>query len=149
MKSTLLRLSALLLTFSVGISLPFLLKQQQPSIEPVPLSAVGSVVSCECPGALEPMKGGYIVISVPDDDAFYLGKRKVDLDEIPGAVRRMLGKQPFDNQIIYIKVAKSVRFETVSLITGELRNANIRCIRFVLDKKKGGAFQPKAKVETK
>lgn len=146
MRSTLLRLSALLLTFTVGTSLSLFFKRHH-SIEPsstVSSSRVGSVVSSGCPRIDElVVKDAYLVISAPNDAEFYLGQRKVALAEIPGGVRRVLGNQPVDNQVVFIKSAASVRFETLSLIADQLRNANVKCIEFVLDKKKrAGALQP-------
>jgi biopolymer transport protein ExbD len=141
MKSTLLSLSVLLLTFSVGITIPLFL-QTQPSAEslsPVQLTGVGSVVYSGCPNEVEPMKGGHIVVSIPNDDEFYLEKRRVTLAEISHRVTKLMRNQP-RNQVIYIKSAASVKFETVMLVSDQLRQTN-KCIEFVLDKKKGFAAE--------
>jgi hypothetical protein len=141
MKSTLLRPIALLLTFCVGVTIPQV-SQNHPSIEsipPVPLSGVESVVSSGCPRGDELIiKDMFVVISVPNDGEFYLGKRKVELSQIAGEVRKLLGNQLIDNEVIFIKSTASVRFGTLSLVADQLRMANVKCIEFVLDKKKAG-----------
>ncbi len=78
------------------------------------------------------------MISVLSDSEYYLGQRKVALAEISGGVRRVLGNQPVDNQVVFIKSAASVRFETLNLIAEQVRNTNVNCIEFVLDKRKRG-----------
>ena len=80
-----------------------------------------------------------LVISVPNDTEFYIGKRKVALSEISDSVRKMFEKITHDDdRVALIKVGTSVRFETVSLISDQLKSANVKCISFRLDKKKGG-----------
>jgi biopolymer transport protein ExbD len=136
MKSTLLSLSVLLVTFGVGLTTHhFLLtRPAAESLPPVPLREVGSAVSSGCPNEHEPMKGGYIVVSIPNDDEFYLQKRRVTLPEIRHSVTRLVRHQPY-NQVVYIKSATGVKFETVMLVSDQVRQAT-KCIEFVLDKKK-------------
>ena len=139
MKSTLLRQSVLLLTFGVGVTVPLFFKRHRSIESPlaIPRSGIGSVVSSGCPRIEElPFRDDYLVISVPSDTELYLGQRKVALAEIPGAVMRVLGNQPVDKQVVVIKSAASIRFETLNLIADQVRNANVKCIEFVLDKKK-------------
>jgi len=136
MKSTLLRLSALLLTFSVGVALPPFFKAHH-SIQSS--SGVGSVVSPFCRSADEPLKGGHVVVSVPNDSDFYIGKSRVELPEIPDRVKTLLGNLPVESRVVFVKSAAGVRFETVGLINNKLRDADIGCVEFVLDKKKRGS----------
>lgn len=141
MKPTLYRLSALLVTFSLGVAIPLFLKSHRSSETPllVTSSGAGSVVSSRCPRLDELLiKDAYLVISVLSDSEYYLGQRKVALAEISGGVRRVLGNQPVDNQVVFIKSAASVRFETLNLIAEQVRNTNVNCIEFVLDKRKRG-----------
>jgi biopolymer transport protein ExbD len=95
-------------------------------------------VSSRCPSPDSLIKGGYVVISVPNDGEFYLGKRKVALSEIPDGVRKLFGNESLDNRVVFIKGAASVKFQTLSLIAGKIREADVNCIEFVLDKKKRG-----------
>jgi hypothetical protein len=76
MKSLLIRIGALTLSFTVGVAISLLITNHRScdaTITPVNFS------SPECPstdGLL--IKGGFVVISVPNDDEFYIGKQKVE-----------------------------------------------------------------------
>jgi hypothetical protein len=135
MKSTLVRLSALLLTFCVGIAIPQLFKRHRSleSTAGVTSSGVASSVSPRCHGPEFIWKGEQIVIAVANDGEFYFGKRRIELSEIRDLARIESRNDP---QIVFIKSAAHVRFETLSLVADQIRAAGVNCIEFRLDKKK-------------
>jgi biopolymer transport protein ExbD len=135
MKPTLPRLGALILTLCVGVAIPQLFPRHRSieSFSPVPSSGVASVVSPQCYGSNYVMKGEQLVIAVANDGEFYFGQRRIELSEVRKAASRVSRNDP---QIVFIKSAAHVRFETVSLVADQIRAAGVTCIEFRLDKKK-------------
>jgi biopolymer transport protein ExbD len=83
----------------------------------------------------------YLTISVPSDGYYYIGHRQVHLSEIGPVLRRLRGI-PNCRQVVYIKSAAQVRFETLDLVLTAARLSGIDRIEFVMDKKKKGTPLP-------
>ena len=81
----------------------------------------------------------FMVISVPSDGAYYIGKQQVHLSEIGPLLLRSLSAIPNCQRVVYIKSAAQVRFETLAPVLTEARQSGVDRIEFVLDKKKKGA----------
>jgi biopolymer transport protein ExbD len=98
------------------------------------------------------IKENSIVISIPNDNEYYLGKQKVTIDvsgdasqdpnkDFRDKVERMLEplKNEPDRQIVYIKSGVGVSYGTVVNVINEVRKLGVDKIGLVADKKKGGA----------
>lgn len=96
------------------------------------------------------IKESSIVISIPNDGEFYLGKQKVTIEVVSDAsqdpnrdfrekVERMLEplKNEPERQIVYIKSGVGVSYGTVVNVINEVRKLGVDKIGLVADKKKG------------
>src|SRR3990172_502607 len=94
------------------------------------------------------IKENSIVISIPNDGEYYLGKQKItiDMDSGPESNRAFREKieemlEPLKNeperQIVYIKSGVNVSYGTVVNVINEVRKLGVDKIGLVADKKKG------------
>ncbi|MEP6921752.1 MAG: biopolymer transporter ExbD [bacterium] len=84
-----------------------------------------------------------VVISIPNDGEYYLGKIKLSQDEIKTKVGPMLEKMKTDeDRIVYIKSGVNVSYGDVVNVINEVRALGVDKIGLVADKKKGGAPAP-------
>jgi biopolymer transport protein ExbD/biopolymer transport protein TolR len=103
------------------------------------------------------IKESSIVISIPNDGEFYLGKQKVTIElssdpnqdpnkDFRDKVERMLEplKNEPDRQIVYIKSGVGVSYGTVVNVINEVRKLGVDKIGLVADKKKGKGAAPAA-----
>jgi len=97
------------------------------------------------------IKENSIVISIPNDGEFYLGKQKVNIEvstdpkqdpnrDFRDRIERMLEplKNEPDRQIVYIKSGIGVSYGTVVNVINEVRKLGVDKIGLVADRKKGG-----------
>ncbi len=83
-----------------------------------------------------------VIIAIPDNSNFYIGKEQFPLDALGDVIkRRMEGKTP-DKRIVYIKSGVDVEYGRVVQAIETIRRQDIDKIGLVADKKKGGE-QPK------
>jgi biopolymer transport protein ExbD len=84
------------------------------------------------------------VISIPNENEFYLGRDKVALDDIPNRVKRLLENKPPQDQVIYVKSGRLVKYGTVVQLIDTIRQAGFDRIGLVAEKEKpaGGAAAP-------
>jgi biopolymer transport protein ExbD/biopolymer transport protein TolR len=103
------------------------------------------------------IKESSIVISIPNDGEYYLGKQKVSIEfagdpaqdpnkDFREKVERMLEplKNEPERQIVYIKSGVGVSYGTVVNVINEVRKLGVDKIGLVADKKKGRAAAPAA-----
>jgi biopolymer transport protein TolR len=91
------------------------------------------------------IKESSIVISVPNDGEYYLGKNKVAKEQLGEKVDSMLKNVKKDeDRIVYIKSGVGVSYGDVVTVINEVRKLGVDKIGLVADKKKGGAAAPKA-----
>ena len=91
------------------------------------------------------IKESSIVISVPNDGEYYLGKQKVAKEQLTDKVDTMLkGIKNENDRIVYIKSGVNVSYGDVVTVINEVRKLGVDKIGLVADKKKGGAAAPKA-----
>src|SRR6187397_3242826 len=90
------------------------------------------------------IKESSIVISVPNDGEYYLGKNKVAKEQLAEKVDSMLQKNTKQNEdrIVYIKSGVGVSYGDVVNVINEVRKLGVDKIGLVADKKKGGASAP-------
>ena len=86
------------------------------------------------------IKESSIVISIPNDGQYYLGKVAVQREQLTEKVDRMLQGIKNDNEkIVYIKSGVGVQYGDVVTVINEVRKLGVDKIGLVADKKKGGA----------
>ena len=90
------------------------------------------------------IKESSIVISIPNDGQYYLGKVAVQREQLTEKVDRMLQGIKNDNEkIVYIKSGVGVSYGDVVNVINEVRKLGVDKIGLVADKKKGGAAAAK------
>ena len=89
------------------------------------------------------IKESSIVISVPNDGEYYLGKQRVAKEQLSDKVDTMLkGIKNENDRIVYIKSGVNVSYGDVVTVINEVRKLGVDKIGLVADKKKGGAAAP-------
>ena len=90
------------------------------------------------------IKESSIVISIPNDGQYYLGKIPVQREQLTEKVDRMLQNIKNDqDKIVYIKSGVGVSYGDVVTVINEVRALGVDKIGLVADKKKGdGAAAP-------
>ena len=79
-----------------------------------------------------------VVISIPNDGEYYLGKQKVQKTELADKVDRMLKDiKKEEDKIVYIKSGVKVSYGEVVGVINEVRKLGVDKIGLVADKKKG------------
>jgi biopolymer transport protein ExbD/biopolymer transport protein TolR len=91
------------------------------------------------------IKESSIVISVPNDGEYYLGKIKVPKEQLAEKVDTMLNNKnrKDEDRIVYIKSGVGVSYGDVVNVINEVRKLGVDKIGLVADKKKGGAAAAK------
>jgi biopolymer transport protein ExbD/biopolymer transport protein TolR len=91
------------------------------------------------------IKESSVVISIPNNGEYYLGKQKVAQEDIKTKVGPMLEKMKTDeDRIVYIKSGVNVSYGDVVNVINEVRALGVDKIGLVADKKKGAAEVPAA-----
>jgi biopolymer transport protein TolR len=86
------------------------------------------------------IKESSVVISIPNDGEYYLGKQKVQREQLTEKVDSMLQKiKNEQDRIVYIKSGVGVSYGDVVSVINEVRKLGVDKIGLVADKKKGGA----------
>jgi biopolymer transport protein TolR len=88
------------------------------------------------------IKESSIVISVPADGQYFLGKQEIAREQLTDKVDSMLKKLKEQDRIVYIKSGVGVSYGDVVNVINEVRKLGVDRIGLVADKKKGGAAAP-------
>jgi biopolymer transport protein TolR len=89
------------------------------------------------------IKESSIVISIPNNGEYYLGKQRLAQEDIKNKVGPMLEKlKTEEDRIVYIKSGVNVAYGDVVNIINEVRALGVDKIGLVADKKKGSAAGP-------
>jgi biopolymer transport protein TolR len=84
-------------------------------------------------------KDSAVVISIPSDGVYYVGRDQVRDDRIVDTVRnRMKDLKPSDPQIVYIKGGVNVQYGDVVRVVNMIRDAGYEQLGLVADKNKAG-----------
>ena len=84
-----------------------------------------------------------VVIAIPSDGEYYLGKDRVAQDKIKEKVEKMLEKiKKEEDKVVYIKSGVGVSYGDVVNVINEVRALGVDKIGLVADKKKGGEAAP-------
>ena len=90
------------------------------------------------------IKESSVVVSIPNDGDFYIGKEKVAKDDMGPKIERMLKNKSEADKIVYIKSGVGVNYGTVVEVINVIRKQGVDKIGLVADKKKKGAAAPAA-----
>jgi biopolymer transport protein TolR len=86
------------------------------------------------------IKESSVVISIPNDGEYYLGKERLQREQLTDKVDAMLKKiKNEQDKIVYIKSGVGVSYGDVVNVINEVRKLGVDKIGLVADKKKGGA----------
>lgn len=85
------------------------------------------------------IKDNSIVIAIPSDGEYYLGKDRVTKEQVKDKVEKMLGLiKKEEDKVVYIKSGVGVSYGDVVTVINEVRALGVDKIGLVADKKKGG-----------
>lgn len=79
-----------------------------------------------------------VVISIPNNNDFYIGKDPFPLTSLAEKIQTMMKDKAPDKRIVYIKSGVDVDYGTVVQAIDVIRKQDIDKIGLVADKKKGG-----------
>jgi biopolymer transport protein ExbD/biopolymer transport protein TolR len=92
------------------------------------------------------IKDNSIVIAIPENGKFYLGKDLVTKEQLKDKVEKMLEKiKKEEDKVVYIKSGVSVDYGDVVNAINEVRALGVDKIGLVADKKKGAEAAPATK----
>jgi len=78
-----------------------------------------------------------VVVSIPNNGEYYLGKKRVHIEQLADEVDHMLDKiKNTQDRIVYIKSGVSVDYGDVVNVINEIRKLGVDQIGLVADKKK-------------
>jgi biopolymer transport protein ExbD/biopolymer transport protein TolR len=83
-----------------------------------------------------------VIISIPNDNDYYLAKKKVNLDDLKTAVEKALANKKEEDKIVYIKSGVNVSYGEVVKVINAVREKGVDKIGLVADRKKKGATAP-------
>lgn len=85
------------------------------------------------------VKDTSIVIAIPNDGDYYIGKDKIAKDQLKDKVEKLLNNiKKEEDKVVYIKSGVGVSYGDVVTVINEVRALGIDKIGLVADKKKGG-----------
>ncbi len=80
-----------------------------------------------------------VIIAIPDNNNFYIGKDQYPLDALGEKIRDQMKDKPPDKRIVYIKSGIDVDYGRVVEAIDTIRKQDIDKIGLVADKRKTGA----------
>jgi biopolymer transport protein ExbD len=128
MRPTIFRVSAFLLSFSIAVVACYLVLNlaSDPPLPPIPNQ----------PELCKDQRNVFVVISIPNDQEFYIDKQRVEPSQIASRISRFFSFAPDFNRVVYIKSGSTVRYKTLDIVIRQAKQVPISRIEFVLDKKK-------------
>jgi biopolymer transport protein ExbD/biopolymer transport protein TolR len=85
-----------------------------------------------------------VVIAIPDNNNFYIGKDPFPLTSLGEKIQTMMRDKAPAQRIVYIKSGVDVDYGTVVQAIDVIRKQDIERVGLVADKKKGGGETPAA-----
>ncbi len=82
------------------------------------------------------VKDTSVVLAIPADGEFYIGRDKIAQADIPKTVERMLKDKPAAEQVVYIKSSTNVKYGTVVSVIDAIRESGFDRIGLVAEKEK-------------
>ena len=85
------------------------------------------------------VKDTSVVISIPEDGEYYIGKDRITKELLKDRVQKMLDNiKKEEDKVVYIKSGIGVSYGDVVTVINEVRALGVDKIGLVADKKKGG-----------
>ncbi|HUS09372.1 MAG TPA: biopolymer transporter ExbD [Pyrinomonadaceae bacterium] len=89
------------------------------------------------------IKDNSIVIAIPTDGEYYLGKDRITKEQVKDKVEKLLDNiKKEEDKVVYIKSGVGVSYGDVVTVINEVRALGVDKIGLVADKKKDGAAAP-------
>jgi biopolymer transport protein ExbD/biopolymer transport protein TolR len=82
-----------------------------------------------------------VVVAIPDNNNFYIGKEQYPLDQLGEKIKTMMKDKVPEKRIVYIKSGVDVEYGRVVQAIDTIRKQDIEKIGLVADKKKGSEPQ--------
>jgi biopolymer transport protein TolR len=79
-----------------------------------------------------------VIISIPKDNDYYLGKKQVNLEDLKTQVEKALQNKKEEDKVVYIKSGIEVSYGEVVKVINAVREKGVDKIGLVADKKKKG-----------
>jgi biopolymer transport protein TolR len=83
-----------------------------------------------------------VIVAIPKDGQYYLGKKQVNLDDLKVQIDKALANKKEEDKIVYIKSGVEVSYGEVVRVINAVREKGVDKIGLVADKKKKGAAAP-------
>jgi len=83
-----------------------------------------------------------VIVAIPNDGEYWLGKKRMSIDDLKSEVDKALSSKEKKDRIVYVKSGIGVSYGEVVRVINAVREKGIDQIGLVADKKKGAA--PKA-----
>ena len=80
-----------------------------------------------------------VIISIPKDGDYFLGKKQMSLDDLKSQVEKALQNKKEEDKVVYIKSGVEVSYGEVVKVINAVREKGVDKIGLVADKKKKGA----------
>lgn len=87
-------------------------------------------------------KESAVIISIPNDKEYYLGKKRVTLDDLKNEVEKALEKKKEEDRIVYVKSGVGVSYGEVVNVINAVREKGVDRIGLVADRKKKATAAP-------
>lgn len=88
-------------------------------------------------------KESAVIVSIPKDNQYYLGKKQVNIEDLKSQVEKALANKKEQDKIVYIKSGVEVSYGEVVKVINAVREKGVDKIGLVADKvKKGAAVAP-------
>ncbi|HYP27507.1 MAG TPA: biopolymer transporter ExbD [Blastocatellia bacterium] len=82
------------------------------------------------------VKDTSVVLAIPNDGEYYIGRDKIALGDIPKAVERALKDKPAADQVVYIKSGQKVKYGTVVEVINAVRDSGFDRIGLVSERER-------------
>ncbi|MER3428601.1 MAG: biopolymer transporter ExbD [Pyrinomonas sp.] len=87
------------------------------------------------------IKESSVVVSIPEDNEFYIGKERIDKDSLKSEIESRMKDKQGDERIVYIKSGVGVSYGNVVEVINLIRQAGVDQIGLVADRKKKGGTE--------
>ena len=79
-----------------------------------------------------------VIISIPKDGDYYLGKKQLNLDDLKSQVEKALQNKKEEDKVVYVKSGVEVSYGEVVKVINAVREKGIDKIGLIADRKKKG-----------
>jgi biopolymer transport protein ExbD/biopolymer transport protein TolR len=78
-------------------------------------------------------KESSVVVAVPIDGTYYLGREVVSLSELETRIKKKMEALPIDRRVVYVKADNRVHYDVVVNVIDTIRSAGIDRVGLVVD----------------